>query len=97
MYSSHTEKGITIGILILVICSYAPYGCHYGFTMAGSLDLYCIYAVTCLNLQMHLKKIRRKHMHLVRMTIFRNQLILKMYVKPSANTSRNDIIFKYEE
>ena len=52
MYSSHTEKGITIGILILVICSYAPYGCHYGFTMAGSLDLYCFYTVTCLNLQM---------------------------------------------
>ena len=52
MYSSHTEKGITTGILILVICSYAPYGCHYVFTMAGSLDLYCFYTVTCLNLQM---------------------------------------------
>ena len=52
MYSSHTEKGITIGILILVICSYAPYDCHYGFTMAGSLGLYCFYTVTCLNLQM---------------------------------------------
>ena len=52
MYSSHTEEGITIGILILVICSYAPYVCHYGFTMAGSLDLYRFYTVTCLNLQM---------------------------------------------
>ena len=44
--------GITTGILILVACSYAPYGCHYGLTMAGSLGLYCFYTVTCLNLQM---------------------------------------------
>ena len=51
-YSLFFLAGMFAVILILVICSYAPYGCYYGFTMAGSLDLYCFYTVTCLNLQM---------------------------------------------